>query len=283
MAKEKTVYHAELDIRASMLSRVVKAFKELGFTHSGGILVEFYKRGIVLRMESNHELVAAVAISSKALPSYKCNSTSFRAVLNFDNVMTLKSWSEGKKESIPLTIKFLDSNITMKYTTLNGRTKHEYFPDVLSSVEGVSKSASESMAHLNELCILKSEDLVFVVERIARLKPDEYAPDYSRLESDGKNFALYRELGQGGDEAEVLFTSIKKKAKARKETDHALFETKALANLVTGFCPLTKEVTLLGGTDKPLALTGSGTPILELQKFEHDMDYCVVLAPKIEG
>lgn len=277
---EKPTCHAEIQIRASMLRSLALAFKSIGFATSGGVLVEFYKKGIILRMEDKNELLGAIAISSKALAGYK-STGGFKTVLNHDNILTLKGWSEGKKESIPLLLKILDNNITMKYENVSTRTKHNYFGDVFESVEKSSKLAMQTFNELTDFGTLNSEEFVFAIERIAKLKPDEYAPDYSRIESDGKTFTYYRELGQA-DEVEVEIKNERKAAKARKTTDKALFETKTLADIVGGFCPLAPSIMIKGAAGRPLVLTGAGYSLEALSLFEHDIEYFVILAPKVE-
>ena len=276
----KSEYHAEVQIRASMLKKIASAFKSIGFTLSGGVLVEFYKKGIVLRMTSGNEMLGAIAISSRALAKYSSKG-GFRTVLNHDNILTLKSWSEGKKESIPILLKFMDETITMKYENLNTRTKHGYFEDVFTTVEVISKRCSTATAELNCLGTLEAEPLIFIIDRLSQLKADDGAPDYARIEGDGKELTYYRELGLG-EEAEATMQNTDTKAKKQKAKTKSLYETKKLQDLITGFCHLTKEVQVMGATNKPIVLTGAGTSLEDFSKFENDIEYFVILAPKVE-
>ena len=278
--KKKGEAAVELSLRPSLLKKIAKAFKNFGFSESGGVLVEFYRSGVMFRMvTASADQIAMVAIGAKGFSKYKCGEPT-KTVLNHDNILAMKAWADGKKESIPIELKLGESYLTMKWGNLNGRTKHAYFEDVENDVNQLTNSLAGAEDNLLQLGKLESEPFVFVIERIAKLKTDGYSPDYSRVEGNGKKVQYFRELGDN-DEAEAEVKNVERKGKARKDMEVAHFDTEKLQALVTGFCPFGKEVKVTGATNKPLIMSAHGTKVQDLSKFSEDVEYVVALAPKV--
>lgn len=256
---------------------LVRNFSRTGVDHAA---MRFMKKGIVFggMNKGNHSIVS-VEIRADQFDKYEIREE-FMMELENEHYEKLKDFVKHSGTRAPeLLFKVTEKNVMMRIGNLKGRYEYKMEESFscfqgMESVEKWSKEM-EIMGTIEENDIGELRNYMMGASTWGESSGNKI----TEFNKKGKQFTMSTEIEEGDD----IYLNIGAMMKgASKEDWRCLYQADDINMMIKRGLKLSKTLTIISGTDKPIVLSASGRKPSAEPEFKESVDFWLMLAPRIE-